>query len=186
MMNTGERLPLDDDICRVAGKRADADVAACVATRKTAREAKLKPGVDQALDWLTRAAAAPAAKREAVAKAVFTGAPDVAELDASIAEVRTPLTVSNLQPFAEITADCAVRPAFEHPDVKGMIGICPAFFPLGAAEQARALIVASTHVKTITLEFLDKDCANPGCAALCGSAINGKAWARFIECSAGP
>lgn len=183
IMQTGERVPLDDDVCRVAGKRGKKEVADCVRTRENAREARLKPGVDQALAWLTKASATPPASSEALAKQVFIAPPDAAKRSAAISFIPKYITARNLQLFSQIEDSCQTRNAFARGGAR-QIGICPAYLGLSAADQSRALLAEAVHLFGIG-KMDDADCAAAGCGSVCGNMGNAKAWARFIECSAG-
>jgi len=185
IMKTGLRVPLDDDVCRVAGRKTRAEIDACVATRSDARAKRLKPGIDLALEWLSKAGALPDAASDAAAARVFTKPPGLKERRSAIAAAPSALSAANVQFFSSLTDVCATRPAFARAAASRKIGLCPSFPDLSALEQGRLLLVEALHLQAVGTIDGEKDCP-AGCNKPCGEATNAKAWARFIECSAGP
>jgi len=197
MMNSGENLPLDDDVCMVAGNKTKAGIDACVKKRAAARETKLKPGLSKAADRARKAntvlaagpagpkgAAAPTAqqtKAEGVAVSVF-GKPLAASLLAkTIQNLPLQLTLANLRLTSLLTAGCDTRAALTDARAPHIL-LCPDFLGLSDDRQARALLVASLHLEKVGGAGTDKDCAKSGCASACGDETNAQAWARFVEC----
>lgn len=186
IMNSGENLPLDDDICMVAGNRTRVDIDACAQKRSAAREGRLKPGLDKARDRATKADAALAAKpKEAldVAQRVFGKTMAPAALAAPLKALPAHLAMGNLHLVSRLTAGCESGPTLLNATAP-RIRLCPAFLDLGEEAQAQALLDEALHAAGIGSTTGEADCAKPGCAQPCGSDANAKAWARFVDCGA--
>lgn len=207
IMNTGNSLPQDDDVCMIAGRKTKADIDACVKTRSAARAAKLDPALKQANDHAKKAAAAlagpppvggppgagagsraptPVDKQAlalGIAKQVFGKAMPLATLTAPIAALPAQLVFNNLYLVNLLTAGCDTRSALVHTDAP-RIRLCPSFLDLPAPAQARSLLNEALHVVGVGSVGTDAACAKGGCADACGTEANATAWVRLIECSA--
>jgi hypothetical protein len=180
MMNTGEKLPLDEDVCMVAGKRTKVDIDDCIKKREAARAAKLNPGLNKASARAQKAAGVADAKSNPLAATIFSTVPGPTTRKSKIGLLPGLLTFGNLQLTSSITATCAAGPAFVQQG-PSPIALCPDFMKLSVVEQSRVLLVQALQLPSVGIAGA-KDCPTAGCAATCGDQDNASAWARYIEC----
>ncbi|HJV61279.1 MAG TPA: DUF4157 domain-containing protein [Albitalea sp.] len=191
IMNSGENLPLDDDVCMVAGNKARVDIDACAQKRSAARGAKLQPGLTKARDRAGKAATAlgnagPGGKQKEaleLAQHVFGKPMGASQLSAPVQALPPQLTLNNLHLVSLLTPGCDTRPA-QVSATPPRIRLCPSFLDQGEDTQAKALLGEALHANGVGDAKTDADCSKPACGDPCGGEGNAKAWTRFVECSA--
>jgi hypothetical protein len=199
IMSSGENVPLDDDVCVVAGNKTKVDIDACVQKRSTARSQKLQPGLSKAQDRVTKAAAALAGAKPGTAGAdqqatrqqsaasigehVFGKPMSLPQLTSPVQALPAQLKMGNLHLVSAVTPGCDNRSALTS-GTAPRIRLCPSFFGLGDEAQSGALLTEALHANSIGTVKTDTECSKPGCDKACGSETNAKAWVRFVECAA--
>ena len=204
IMNMGYFLPLDDDICMVAGFRTQADIKTCVEKRTAARRKRIAPALVRAFNL--------AEKANAVLGNLLQGSrydnpdkgePTIGELRQRLAlsraetifgkpitldralqivgALRGELMMDNLFLVAELTKGCDVSHAISW-GVAPRILVCPSFFRVSVEEQARTLLLESVRRAGVGQKGLGAECATAGCDEECGDETQPQAWVRFVEC----
>ncbi len=206
IMNDNVHSPLDDDVCRVAGKKTKADVDACVEQRAQARNKVIGPPLGIAARWAYKAferlsgLAPPPAHAEkkgeptmeeliqrraaGMATQLFGGATvPTDKLADHISATRMELTLWNLQLVSALIDGCDSSPTVLQQE-RPRIRLCPEFLRIGPEQQANALLREAFHVTGIGNSGTDAACTKPGCDDTCGDANNAEAWARLTRCVA--
>lgn len=206
IMNDNVHSPLDDDVCRVAGKKSKADLDACVKQRTDARNKVLGPPLGKAAGWAFKAferlsglapsPAHPEKKGEptmeeliqrraaSMATQLFGGASVSADkLADHIGATRMELTLWNLQLVSALIDGCDSSPTVSQQE-RPRIRLCPEFLRIDQEQQAIALLREAFHVTGVGNAGTDVACAKPGCDDACGDANNAEAWARLTRCVA--
>lgn len=209
IMNSGMYVPLDDDICMVAGNRNKNDIDACVKKRVEDRNKVLDPAVAMARAPMFNAlqilegtlAPSPHDRKSDPAKGESTvgeskqqralsmaqsifGMPYPAQAAAAnIRFMHFEMMTRNLLMVSELSKGCGDGPTSWRGKAPGIL-LCPDFFSLTLAAQADALQIEAAHRAGIGGADTDTRCAKPGCDDVCGGSTNARAWVRLINCVA--
>lgn len=207
IMNDNVHSPLDDDVCRVAGKKTKADLDACVKQRTDARNKVLGPALGTAANWAHRAhgrlsgivppsPAEPGAKpgeptvqdliqarANSMARQLFGQPVALSEMANRIGATRLELTLWNLQMASALVEGCDTSPVVSQMD-RPRLRLCPEFLRLGQPQQAQALLREAFHVTGTGSASDDKPCATAECNDACGDTGNAEAWVRLTRCVA--
>lgn len=202
MMSSGHYVPLDDDVCMVAGFRNKADIDACVEKRKEARIGKFGPALGKAAKGAFKAheilsgilPASPHDKageptmnqlkqQQATSLALHIfGKPVSLEYATDVVgATRYELMMWNLLLVAELTPGCDANPALSQ-KVTPRILLCPSFFDLGVEQQSEALLREAVHRAGVGTTTTDSLCPAAGCGQVCVDDNNAHAWVRFVKC----
>ncbi|HEY9132673.1 MAG TPA: DUF4157 domain-containing protein [Dyella sp.] len=205
IMNDNVHSPLDDDVCRVAGKKSKVDLDACVQQRTDARNKVIGPPLGMAAGWafkafgrlsgLQPASPFPPEKGEptteeliqrraaGMAGQLFGGAVPMDRLADHVGATRMELVLWNLQLVSALIEGCDSSPTVSQQE-RPRIRLCPEFLRLGQQQQAQALLREAFHVTGIGGNASDKPCVQAGCGDACGDTSNAEAWVRFTRCVA--
>jgi hypothetical protein len=205
IMNDNVHSPLDDDVCRVAGKSSKADLDACVKQRSDARNKALGPPLGMAARWAFKAferlsglapePAHPEKKGEptmeeliqrraaSMATQLFGTPMATGKLADQVGATRMELTLWNLQLVSALIDGCDSSPTVSQQE-RPRIRLCPEFLRIGPEQQANALLREAFHLTGVGSAGTDAACATPGCDEACGTANNAEAWARLTRCVA--
>ena len=205
IMNDNVHSPLDDDVCRVAGKKTQAEVDACVQQRTDARNKVLGPPLGMAAGWAFKAHARLSGLQLPPAHPEKAGEPTIDELLARraagmatqtfgrqlpmetladrVGATRLELTLWNLQLVSALIEGCDSSPTVSQQD-RPRLRLCPDFLRLSQERQAQALLREAFHITGVGNPGTDADCAKPDCDEACGSDANAPAWVRFTRCVA--
>jgi len=192
----GRNLPMDDDVCRVAGKTGAA-LDECIKKRSDARRDKLQPAVSDAFGamWRTYStltnitpinpAEDPAqrglkeARAGQIADTLFGGTVDLPFAAQTVGDMRLAPSLPNLFFVSELNPQCSDK-AFTVP-IAPRIRLCPTFLELGKRDQADLLLREAAHFVGVSDSKSDMPCAGD-CTTACGDSSNGNAWMRFVRC----
>ena len=204
IMNDNVHSPVDDDVCRVAGKTKKADLDACVAQRTDARVKLIGPAVGKAASWAFKAHARLAGierdspldkpgeptteelirrRAASMAEVLFGKAVGMSGVADNIGDTRTQLMIRNIQMASALVEGCDSSPVVSQLGIP-RLRLCPAFLQLGHLDQARALLRESFHIGGIGEAGKDAPCSTAGCDDACGDAGNAEAWVRLTQCVA--
>lgn len=204
IMNAGYFLPLDDDVCMVAGFREPAEKQACVEKRTAARRKLIAPALVQAINLASKANAVlgdllPGSRYDKPEE----GEPTIGELRQRLAlsraetifgkpisleralqivgALRGELMMDNLFLASEMVKGCDVKHAMSW-YMAPRILLCPSFFRISVDEQARTLLLESVRRAGVGQKGDGTECATEGCDTACGDETQPQAWVRFVEC----
>jgi hypothetical protein len=204
IMNDNVHSPLDDDVCRVAGKTKKADLDACVAQRTDARTKLIGPAVGKASSWAFKAHARLAGierdspldvpgepttqelirrRAASMAQQLFGKAVAMSGVADNIGDTRTQLMFRNIQMASALVEGCDSSPVVSQLGIP-RLRLCPTFLLLGQLDQARALLRESFHIDGIGDASKDAPCTTAGCGDACGDTGNAEAWVRLTQCVA--
>ena len=188
IMGSG-RIPVDDDVCRVAGL----DVATCSTTRdatrsQTFREAKISAQTKTFQAWVRASAIYPynimtmVYYVTTVASDIFGTNVDYHQIVTSLEEIRNKLSLPidhQLTPFIHCIGDNLIHVQNQSPPVN----VCPQFFEASLENRKIALMLASIHLANITNGANDSQCSIDNCNDVCsGGTDNAFAWIKLIYC----
>jgi hypothetical protein len=204
IMNDNVHSPLDDDVCRVAGKKTPADVDACVKQRGDARNKLIGPAMAKAAGWAFKAHARLAGiepdspldqpgeptteqlirrRAASMAEQLFGHSIPMRHIADGVGATRMELMLRNIQMASSLVEGCDSSPVVSQIG-RPRLRLCPGFLPLGQMAQARALLRESFHIGRIGELGKDATCSTAGCDDACGSADNAEAWVRLTQCVA--
>jgi hypothetical protein len=189
------KLPLDDDICMVAGKKSKADIDACVKQRVEARNKIIEPAIVKARGWATKANTRVASDKflttgldvAAVVERPFGG-----KFPLGTARTKLPMvdkTMASLKTtdlkLVSALIDVCIEDAPLTSTVALPLELCPQFFRMALSDQARGLLRGAFHIAGVGGAGKDQDCSGVACTKPCGGGKeNADQWARFTQCIA--
>jgi hypothetical protein len=188
IMGEGE-IPVDDDVCRVAGL----DVATCSTTRDATRsqkfrEAKISAQTKTFQAWVRASAIYPYNMMTmvhyvtTVAGDIFGTNVDYHRIMTSLEEIRNKLSLPidhQLTPLIHCFGDNLIHVQNQNPPVN----VCPQFFEASLENRKIALMLASIHLANITTGANDSQCSIDNCNDECsGGTTNSYGWIKLIHC----